>query len=56
MNGERGNDVVSLARYRAASQEAREKLSSEQEKLLDEVTYYILMAARAIAAHTPPKR
>jgi hypothetical protein len=50
-----GSEVVNLARYRAKTQQKQEKHRSDQERLLDEITYHILMAARAIAARTPPK-
>lgn len=51
----RSNDVIDLAAYRQRA--AKPPLTAPKpvvppERLLDEVSYYLLMAVRAIAAHT----
>jgi hypothetical protein len=51
----RSNEVIDLAAYRERSAkppQRRQKPVVPPERLLDEVSYHLLMAARAIAAHT----
>lgn len=51
----RGSEVIDLARYRT-SKPQNAPLPSEVERILDEITYYLLMAVRVIKSHTDTKQ
>jgi hypothetical protein len=51
----RGSEVIELARYRAKEPQST-PAQKEVERLLDEIVYHLLMAARAIKSHSKPKQ
>jgi hypothetical protein len=57
IESQRRGDVIKLDLYRAKqpTKESQTELRND-ERLLDEITYHILMAARAIASHSKKKQ
>lgn len=49
-----GKEVIYLAKYRRKPPPEIPNTRSDEDKLLDEISYHILMAARAIARKSNP--